>query len=603
MSGIFIKSITAKGPGLKDSTISFKHGVNIIHGASNTGKSMVHACIDYILGSSEVPFHIKVTGYDEVVGTICDSVGGELTVARKILDGEEGSKPCTQINVTSTNIDGIETGVYSANHRTKKPYDRILLKLLGIDEEVMLVASTKWKLNQLTFRTFINLFYLSKETIDKSGSIVVEDRAGITKSICALIYLLTGATFERPTDADLETKKIRRKAVLDYIARIRKQLDEEKAALEESIIPLQESNIDSDINELEKYLMKLQDELTEKEIVARGLSSKIAALDIEVNKNSYLFSKFNDLKTQYDADILRLEFIVEGDEIADRKVSECPFCNNVIEDLQTVKKYTEASEIELASLKNRRRDLELEAKDLKNDLENQNTELKNLTRERQVIFDEINEQYKPTITQLRERISHIKELSKLEGEIEVKQQILETLDIDAKEEIESSKEDKLFKVRDHFDDTLFEALSDSVSRAVKRCNYHNFKSAHLSKQTFDLIVNDKPKSSEGSGYTTFLNSLYAFTLMKFIEANGKHPSRLLLLDSPMLALTEPKKYELPDTMLHGLLTYFIEECGDSQIIISENKIPESVDLSNVHMINFTATEDEGQYGFLESFRN
>ena len=602
MSGIFIKSITAKGPGVKDSTVIFKRGVNIIHGASNTGKSMIHACIDYILGSSEAPFQISETGYDEVVGKICDSNGGELIVARTILDNDEGSKPCSKINITSS-IDEIESGCYSSNHNAKKPYNRILLKLLDINQDVKIVATEEWKLNQLTFRSFVNQFYLNKRSIDKPGSIIFDEYSGPTKMIGILLYLLTDQVFERPTEEDLATKKIKRKAILDYITKVCSQLEEERNNLEEDAESIQEQDLDNDIDILEEQFAKLLDVLKEKEEVARNLTLRITSLEDEVTKNTLLLSRLNDLDSQYDSDLLRLEFIVEGDDIADMQASECPFCHNEIKDDLTIKKYSEASEIELGSLKKRKDGLETELTELEGDIEKQKIELTELAKKRSSIVNEINTQYKPRIDNFHDRISHIKKLAKLQGEIEVKEQMLAALNLDIKDAQASGKDDGRFKVKDYFDDALFNALSDALAKAVKRCNYHNFKSAYLSKKSFDLVVNDKPKASEGSGYSTFLNSLYAFTLMKFLETNGRHPIRLLMLDSPVMALTEPEKYELPDTMLHGLLSYFIEECGDSQIIITENKIPESVDLTNVNIIRFTGLENKGQYGFLEDFRN
>jgi len=49
--GIWITSITVVGhPTRQDSTISFKSGLNIVYGPSNSGKSWVLQCIDYLFG-------------------------------------------------------------------------------------------------------------------------------------------------------------------------------------------------------------------------------------------------------------------------------------------------------------------------------------------------------------------------------------------------------------------------------------------------------------------------------------------------------------------------------------------------------------------------
>lgn len=65
MSGFYIKSITAHGSGKKDATVSFCEGLNIIQGYSDTGKTCILKCIDYMFGSSEEPFD-RNTGYCRV---------------------------------------------------------------------------------------------------------------------------------------------------------------------------------------------------------------------------------------------------------------------------------------------------------------------------------------------------------------------------------------------------------------------------------------------------------------------------------------------------------------------------------------------------------
>ena len=50
MSKFYIESITAHGSGKNDSVVSFGEGLNIIQGFSNTGKTCVVRCIDFIYG-------------------------------------------------------------------------------------------------------------------------------------------------------------------------------------------------------------------------------------------------------------------------------------------------------------------------------------------------------------------------------------------------------------------------------------------------------------------------------------------------------------------------------------------------------------------------
>ena len=88
MSRFYIKEINASGPDVKYSTISLKDGLNIIYGPSNTGKSYVVKCINFMFGSnnSEIPFTKEDTGYDTVNMVMESDDGYSISMTRKIVD-------------------------------------------------------------------------------------------------------------------------------------------------------------------------------------------------------------------------------------------------------------------------------------------------------------------------------------------------------------------------------------------------------------------------------------------------------------------------------------------------------------------------------------
>ena len=146
-------------------------------------------------------------------------------------------------------------------------------------------------------------------------------------------------------------------------------------------------------------------------------------------------------------------------------------------------------------------------------------------------------------------------------------------------------------------------MDDELRGAVSDCRYPAFKSARLSKNTFDLIVNGKAKELEGKGYRAYLNSIFAFTLMKFIEDNGQHPTKLTVLDSPILNLVEKGETPVSDSMNTGLMNHIIANCGDCQVIIAENALQDGVDYREATLIPFTKSEKEGRYGILLDYRD
>ena len=49
MSEFYITKVTAKGSGKQDSSVDLRPGLNIIQGRSNTGKTCIIKCIDFLL--------------------------------------------------------------------------------------------------------------------------------------------------------------------------------------------------------------------------------------------------------------------------------------------------------------------------------------------------------------------------------------------------------------------------------------------------------------------------------------------------------------------------------------------------------------------------
>ena len=56
MAGFYIKKVIAKSAVKGDASVTFGKGLNIIQGRSDTGKTCVVNCIDFIFGSSTKPF-------------------------------------------------------------------------------------------------------------------------------------------------------------------------------------------------------------------------------------------------------------------------------------------------------------------------------------------------------------------------------------------------------------------------------------------------------------------------------------------------------------------------------------------------------------------
>ena len=136
---------------------------------------------------------------------------------------------------------------------------------------------------------------------------------------------------------------------------------------------------------------------------------------------------------------------------------------------------------------------------------------------------------------------------------------------------------------------LKEMLSD--------CNYPSYNGTEFDESLFDIIVNSQSKASQGKGYRAYLNSVVAFSYLKYMSEKAKYHVPFLILDSPLLSLKEIDEGS-STTMKIGLLSYIIKHQYINQVIIIENELPE-IDYSKVNVISFSGMQSEGREGFIE----
>ena len=133
----YIEKIIVTGSGKTDSIIELKNSVNIIYGPSNTGKSYIVKCIDYMFGSEREPIDIS-TGY-QYVKIIVKTQQGTIAMSRKI--GEN------KIEVDSTDA-SISTGKYAIK-ASRSNYDKTInsvwLSLIGINNMHLVISNENFK--------------------------------------------------------------------------------------------------------------------------------------------------------------------------------------------------------------------------------------------------------------------------------------------------------------------------------------------------------------------------------------------------------------------------------------------------------------------------
>ena len=600
MSGYYISEITASGRGVRTSTIQFRQGVNIVYGPSNTGKSMIVKIIDYLFGGDGCPANPNKTGYSNFQMRLRDDCGHEVSVARSVECDDDGNEKAASKIIVSSNSDVMPSGNYSVKSSGKKSeridFKSLLLRLVGIEDEVRIVSSQAGKSATLSWRVFFHQFCLKEDYIFAERTII--DNPGyssITLNLNTLAYLAYEGGLE---ELQVEDKKIvlaKSKAVRSYIAQRRAPLSMRINEIRLQLDSLPTEPIDE--MALAQELADVSERLSSAKQEAESVFTGILQAQSRISQLGSLEERYRQLKSQYESDMNRLDFIIDGGNRLGGNAERCPFCDGEIPAEECVS-YEEACKAEKIKVAAQLRDLGSVLSETHRDFEAELDRLAELERQRDELMTQIEDVLKPDYDNLREMLEAYKAASSLQAEIEILESLDEEYGQDIYLEMQREVDAPKFDAKKLFRDDVFDDLSNLISSAVERCGYPDFRFAGLNRATFDVTVNGKDKKFEGKGYRGFLNSIFAFVLMKYLDECGKHAPRMLILDSPILSLKESKQEGVAEGMKSSMLSYMLDQCGNCQVIIVENEIPDDVDFSAANLIEFTKNGSIGRYGFL-----
>lgn len=614
MKRFHISRIAASGEQVEYSSISFKDGVNFIVGPSNTGKSYVIGCIDFMFGGKEVPFTRDDTGYDTISMTLESDDGDTIVATRKIEEGDSGDRGSNIVTVETT-LPDVKATEFKISDNS---YSDLLLSLMGIDKQVKIIATQAPKEETLSIRTIFHFFYISEDNIfGKRTAFDTPGHSKITKSLTSLLFMINGDDLKRYLPEvsvdELEKRATQKAGVINYLNKKIQDLSEQKKKLEESLAADADIDIEEKIDEYVAEIESVEKEIVDASEESRQLLAQIFSLNARLQEARYLGNSYKDLRTQYNSDIKRLLFIIEGDAKGKqiRHKSNCPFCGHDMEQQEEARdSYVDSAKSELARIKLLLEDLKTTETDTEREIRNLEIRLKELNDQNNKITRLLNQKLRPHAAELRNAVMEYKQIQQLRQQLQSIAYMSTELGVDVFErENEEDETATKFDAKKVFDKEIWKELSDQLDGMIKECEYTGKPDSYLSINTADVVVGGRHKKNQGKGYRAFLNTLMLFNVMKYLEEKGKYASHLLVLDSPILSLKEKKhniaeKEKVTAGMRESLMQHVIDTCGNNQVIIAENELPENVDYSKANQILFSMEDGEGlRYGFLRSVRN
>lgn len=590
MADFYIEMLRISGNGKETSVVNFTEGLNIVCGPSNTGKSYIIEILDFLFGSSRVPFD-KTLGYD-TFEIVIKTVRGTITMQRQL--------DAPKIKVSSSDR-LVNSGDYGTTSGKLNVNEDLWFKLMGIEEKHQIIKNKLFERQRLTIRSILHMILIKEDNVIQRQPVMMPRQNSASSAfLSALYFLITGEDFGgMDAKVDRKIKEARKKAVIDYINERLSAFAVRKNELSElpiaDTLSLQEK-AESILDEISGVEQQISVAVTR----SKQLLKEIYALGEQLTECNTLHDRYQSLKSQYASDIKRLTFIVEG-EIHKKDLSHsdtCPFCNGKMLP-QEQESYIEASAAELQRIKLQLNDLLQAESDIVAERISLDKSLQAHLAEKDNVDELVNYELKPKVAELKTSMQNYRRAIEIQNESELITGYELNLKSELFEKMTEEESETEFKIKSHFERTILNDVDAYLTRILEASKFDSFSSAYLSISSFDVVVNGKGKETFGKGYRAFLNTVVALAFFEYLSEKGKHSPGLLMIDSPILSLKEKGSEQASNSMKSALFTYLLGHQSAGQIIIIENDIP-SLDYEKANVIRFSKDPDDGRYGLLEN---
>ncbi|AFU99373.1 hypothetical protein [Simiduia agarivorans] len=601
-----LRRIAFSGP-KKMAEMTFSNGVNVICGASDTGKSFLAESIDFMLGGSVLRDIPERTPFGEVQFDL-DVTSGEKWRFYRASSG--GNFKAENLRDEEAKIEVLRK---DHSHCKTDNMSGFLLDKIGLLGKRILRSKKNGTTQSLSFRNLARLALVQEGEIQQTGSPFWGGQYTLkTAELATIKLLLTGvddsdvvATARGGTDSAKQIELID-----ELLAEIRQEIAD--VGKEEVDLKEQIGRLDETIERRRETLKSIQAKLDSLLAQRRKLMDVRTAIQDRLDEIANLLTRFDLLLEHYAVDIGRLTAIQEsGAMFAHVESVFCPLCGAPPEAQQhaaacdgNVEAIVQAATAEIEKITRLKDELQATVADLKSEAVSLEEELSNKNDEYEHVNAQIQETIVPTVSEERASFSEL---------IEKRAEVHLGLDLYARAakleerraalEQEEGEERSSGAIVSGLPDSIAHDFSLRVSKLLKEWDFPGDCLVHFDKETTDFVIDGKPRGSRGKGLRAITHAAVTIALLEYcLENDLPHPG-FVVLDSPLLAYFKPEGDE--DRQLQGtnlkesFYSYLIDHhSADSQIVIVENQHPPDSVLGGLRMTVFTGNPNEGREGFL-----
>ena len=609
-----IEKLVVTGTGVKPAILSFSSGTNLVIGSSDTGKSYIFQCINYLLGAYNCPKDIPESKeYSNAYLQLKTDDDRIYTLSRPLRSNSKAYLSETSIEKHDTSKK--EIGVKN-NTLDGQNISEFLLRLMGV-HDIMVKKNSNNKTVKLSYRDIARLTLIDEERIITEGSPVYTSKdnyTAFTTEQSVFKYLLT-ANDDRELQ-EQEEQKVREGRITGKIELLERFIQSKNDA----IIELQKSLSKINSTELQQKIENLISKIQESSSIIKSLTEQrnILYKNCQTKKSDRLrikelVDRFYLLKDHYNSDLNRLNFILDGEFLFSQLLDkDCPLCGTIMteEHLSCLSK-----NIDIDSIKNEGRKIELKIQDLSSTISSSESEIIILNRDIEAfenklkdIETSIESELKPLHQNFQEELKSLLRLKNTEQEISIKKDDITNYSSE-KARLEFELKNKPKKETDYIgiEYKALHSFCKTVELILEAWKYPNLTTVEFDNnhKVYDITISGRKRNSHGKGVRALSYAAFTIGLLDFCIGTDKPHSGVIVLDSPLTTYHKNKGQEqhivdndeASKDMQDAFYNYLSNAPTNRQIIILDNKVPAGNIIRKVNYIQFSDEPNSSRSGF------
>jgi hypothetical protein len=613
--GFHIRSLSFHGPGRAPTGVTFGAGLNVIYGASNTGKSFVVETIDFMLGGRgplrDIPERV---GYDKILLAIETLDGQSFSLLRSTAGGAFAMFDGIHLE-TLPEGEGI-TLAEQHNDRRDDNLSALLLSKLDLSHR-KIRRNQRGDVQSLSFRNLARLTIVNEEEIIQQRS-PLSDGSYVADTANSAVFklLLTGVDDSALVTALHQTPEHQARGaqlelldqlVNDYRRKV-KELAGPPAELEEQL-----GRLDNTMAAHSEQLAVSEAEYRDAAGQRRALLKRIEEGQNRLTEIRNLLERFQLLEEHYRSDVERLRGIKEaGNLFSALGDATCPLCgalpehHRLSEDCDgNIERAVISAEAEISKIEMRQSELRETIIALKKEATSFERRLPQIEQSASVLSEQIEIIVAPNLRRLRSSYS---DLADKRGEVREALGLHRTLrDLEERKETLEREDAASGAAANVTDIELSSSTVDKFSTVVldllKEWHFPHADRVHFDMKTRDLVINGKNRTSFGKGLRAITQASFTIGLMEYCRREDTPHPGFAVLDSPLLSYREPENAadDLRGTDLNTHFYMYLQALrSDRQIIVVENTDPPPQVQASSQVLKFTGLKDSGRYGLFPS---